>query len=193
MTDASDTSDSGSGDSADGPDHWPTPPNPNPHDLHLGDPGPSVAVELNFLTEDVEPPLKGWLDRQLARVASLAGVRRGQLSVALVSDDRMTDLQQRYKGATGTTDVLSFDLRDDPADPVEADLVICLDQAAHNAQAYGHDTRLEVLLCAVHGLLHLIGYDDCDPQHAARMHRREDELLTQAGLGPVYDPKGHRP
>ena len=161
-----------------------------------GDPPPSATsatIALNFLAHDVEPPIEGWLDDHLARIAAMAGVCDGQLTVALVDDAHMIQLHQQYKGQAATTDVLTFDLRDDPADPIEADLLICVDEAVRQANERGHETRLEVLLYAVHGLLHLIGYDDHNPHQATEMHRREDELLTQVGLGPVYHGRGTDP
>jgi len=94
---------------------------------------------------------------------------------------------KRHLGKSSTTDVLTFDLRSDPDDPLEADLVICLDQAKRQAALRGHSTDKEVLLYAVHGLLHLIGHDDHQEKSARKMHRREDELLIKAGFGPIYN------
>ena len=153
-------------------------------------PSPSLpAVLLNFMAEDVDPPLAGWLEVHLARIASLAQVHQGQLNVALVDDVQMIRWNRQYRNVDATTDVLSFDMRRQSGDPIEADIVICLDQAARQAEMRNHDTRLEVLLYAVHGLLHLIGYDDDDESRAQLMHEREDELLTQAGFAPVYQTK----
>jgi probable rRNA maturation factor len=57
---------------------------------------------------------------------------------------------------------------------VEGDIVVCLDEAARQAKKRNHPIRLEVLLYALHGMLHLLGYDDVSARQAARMHRRED-------------------
>lgn len=146
-------------------------------------------------TPDCKPPAAGWLENQFARIADLAGVDQGQINLAIVDDDRMAECHQQYCGEPGTTDVLTFDLRDEPgradADvPIEGDIVLCIDVAARQAQQRGHDTRLELLLYAVHGLLHLLGEDDHDPADYQKMHRREDELLKRAGLGPVFGDPG---
>ena len=143
-------------------------------------------VELNLLADETDPPLAGWLDVQLARVASIEQVTDGYLSVAVVDDSQMARMHRQYKQTDGTTDVLAFDLRDEQDDPIEADLVICRDEAARQAAARGHAVRLELLLYAVHGLLHLLGYGDDAPDRAAAMHRREDELLTAVGLDAAY-------
>lgn len=128
---------------------------------------------------------------RLRRIAGLAGVNAGRLDVALVCDRRMASLHRRYKGVPGTTDVLTFNLRDDPeadpsAGPIEGDLILCVPEARRQAARRGHDIRLELLLYAVHGLLHLLGYDDHSAAKSRRMHAREDELLVLSGLPPVY-------
>ena len=98
----------------------------------------------------------------------------------------MARLHEQYAGVPGTTDVLTFDLRDDPAEPLVGDIAICWDEAVRQADARHHPPRHEALLYAVHGLMHLLGEDDHDPAAAARMHLREDRLLAELGLPPVY-------
>jgi probable rRNA maturation factor len=171
------------------------PETPLPEPVGEGDPaeqpGLSVTVDLN--TPDCDPPMTGWLGDQFARIAALAGVTHGRLTLAIVDDAQMTDLHERYRNEAGTTDVLTFDLREDstqPNEPIEGDIVICLDEAARQANQRGHDARLEALLYAVHGLMHLLGEDDHDEAGYQKMHRREDELLTLAGLGPVFGLDG---
>ncbi|MCC6581746.1 MAG: rRNA maturation RNase YbeY [Phycisphaeraceae bacterium] len=128
-----------------------------------------------------------WLKSQILHIARLAGVRKMTLGIALIGDEAMADLHVRYKQVPGTTDVLTFDLAGDPDQGVvEGDLAICLDEASRQAAERGHELKLEVLLYAVHGLLHLLGHDDVKPAEAAAMHEQEDDLLTQAGHGAVY-------
>ena len=146
-----------------------------------------LHIELNMQTDDADPPLAGWLEGILCRVASLAGVDRGTLSVAVMDDNEMSRMHQQHKNVDGTTDVLTFDLRNEARGDMEGDLLICLDEATRQAADRDHETRHEVLLYAVHGLLHLIGYDDDTEVRAAQMHRREDELLVAVGLDPVFD------
>lgn len=150
-------------------------------------------VELNLHTDDADPPISGWLEVCLTCVAGLLGLNRGVVSVAIVGDAQMIRLHRQHKQKEGTTDVLTFDLRDSAKHDVEGDLVICMDEAARQAASRGHETRLEILLYAVHGLLHLLGYDDHNPQDALAMHNREDELLAAIGYGPVYSRGRRRP
>ena len=151
-------------------------------------PAKGTDVVFNLHTHDTDPPLLGWIQPLLEQTLALAQVAQGQLGVTVVHDPEMTDLHVRYCDKPGTTDVLTFDLRDDPGDPLEGDVVICLDEAARQASERGHAVRDEVLLYAIHGLMHLLGEDDHDPQAYQRMHQREDELLTALGVGPRFDP-----
>lgn len=97
----------------------------------------------------------------------------------------MALLNERHLGHHGSTDVLTFDLGDGGAD-IEGEIVISLDMARREAKRRGHSAQAEVALYAVHGVLHLLGYDDHDPRHAARMHRMEDEILQACGMGKVF-------
>lgn len=151
-----------------------------------------LKVHLHFEVPDTRPGLRRWLGPQLAQLARLAGVSEGSLAIAFVGDRQMGRLHRQYKGVPGTTDILTFDLREEAKGPLEGDLVICLDEAARQARRHGHPVRQEVLLYALHGFLHLLGFDDVTKAKAARMHRREDELLTRAGWGPLFKARGSK-
>ena len=145
--------------------------------------------------------LPRWIAARLRQLAALAGARGG-LGVAIVGDTEMARLHLQYKHIAGTTDVLTFDLRELPVanraskkkhsrqtSAIDGDVVICFDEARRQARRRGHSVRLELLLYALHGLLHLSGYDDTTPREHRRMHRREDELLQRAGLSAVFATK----
>lgn len=143
-------------------------------------------VVLALTCSDTDPPATDWLPSALNRILALAEVEPAELTLAVVDDARMAQLHAHHCGEPGTTDVLTFDLRDSPDEPLVAELVLCRDVAVRQAAARGHAARLELLLYAVHGLLHLLGYDDHTEADAAAMHAREDQLLTAAGWGKVY-------
>ena len=155
--------------------------------------GSGCRLRIRMHVDDCLPPLAGeagWLRRHFLKICALAGVQRGQITLVVVGDDEMATLHERYTGVAGTTDVLTFDHRDDARQPIESDIILCLDTAAREAGKRKHDTRLEVLLYAVHGLNHLLGGDDHTPKGAAAMHRWEDQMLQRAGLGQVYHTGG---
>jgi probable rRNA maturation factor len=123
------------------------------------------------------------LARWLAGVAPARA--RGDVAVAIVGDLRMRALNRRYRRKDRATDVLSFPAGDDPAPAarrVLGDIVIASGVARRQARDAGHayDTELRVL--ALHGLLHLLGYDHEDPADAGRMARAEARLRRKGRL-----------
>src|ERR1035437_1906826 len=120
-----------------------------------------------------------WLARQLRRLLKLLRITDGAWSITLVDDRAMAALHKRTMNAPSTTDVLTFDLRDSKKQPLELDSVLCRDEAARRAKDLGPPVRDELLLYALHSLLHVHGYNDLTARQSARMHRREDSLLLR--------------
>lgn len=157
-----------------------------PSSLSRPCPGASQEIDIEFAAPDVDPPADGWLQEHLAAAIRGAGVGAVTLGVRVVDDAEMDRLHRLHSGVPGTTDVLTFDNRDAPDEPIAGDLVLCRDEAHRRARELGHDARLELLLYALHGVLHLDGEDDHDPLAHRRMHEREDRVLAALGLGPVF-------
>lgn len=143
------------------------------------------VLQLVIDHEDTPAGLERYLRNHLPRLIEAAGVDVAELGVAVVDDEAMAELHRRHMGIDGPTDVLTFDLSDRPGEVV-GDVAICLDEARRQAAERGHAVELEVLLYALHAVLHLTGYDDVDEASAAAMHAREDELLRAVGLPAVY-------
>jgi probable rRNA maturation factor len=151
-------------------------------------PGPHIT--LGFPAR--RPPDLEWLRRAATRALQLLRCRCVNLGVIVLDDRRMARMHRRFLGAAGTTDVITFDLRQPGSTAgrrIDAELYVCLDEARRQARARAIPVEHELLLYMVHGLLHLLGYDDHDPAGHRRMHRREDAILRRLGVGPVY----HRP
>jgi probable rRNA maturation factor len=131
------------------------------------------------------PGLAAWL-------SSVAPARlRGSVAIALVGDARSRALNHRYRGQDRPTDVLSFptDPGGDPDIAVAAadgphlgDIVIATGVARRQAAAARHAYGTELRVLALHGLLHLIGYDHHAPDDRGRMARLERRLRRQGGL-----------
>jgi probable rRNA maturation factor len=96
----------------------------------------------------------------------------------------MSELNERYRGIAGPTDVLSFECDDlcaatDPDEPVTiGDVVIAPEVAEEQAREYGHTVEEELNLLLVHGVLHLLGYEHEEDEDAVVMQARERALLT---------------
>ena len=125
--------------------------------------------------------LGGWLAR------TAPGRVRGSLTVALISDRAMRALNRSFRGRDRVTDVLSFPQGPDrrglawaePA-PFLGDVAIARGMAGRQARRLGHAVRTEVRVLALHGLLHLLGYDH--ETDGGTMRRLEDRLRRRAGL-----------
>ncbi len=134
------------------------------------------------------PGVVGRLRDRIAIAVDLLGAS-GEVRVRLVGDADMVDAHMRHMNQPGTTDVITFDLAEGRAasgEPLDVDLLICVDEAGRQSARRGIDIERELLLYAVHGVLHCLGHDDIDEQGAAAMHLIEDQTLTAMGLGPVF-------
>jgi probable rRNA maturation factor len=130
------------------------------------------------------PGLAAWL----RRVAPASA--RGSVVIALVSDARIRALNQQYRKKDKATDVLSFPAAPAPAPRTSdlgprslGDIAIATGVARRQARAGGHSYAAELKVLALHGLLHLLGYDHHDPADAGRMARVERRLRQTGGLG----------
>ncbi len=110
-------------------------------------------------------------------------------TVNLVGRETMRSYHQRYRGYAKDTDVMAFP---DHSVDLEShrlylgDVLLCFPVAREQAQQAGHDLAAELCLLFVHGLLHLLGYDDETPQERARMWQVQREVLETAQV-PLRD------
>jgi probable rRNA maturation factor len=116
----------------------------------------------------------GGLARWLAAVAPPRAA--GEVSVALVSDLRMRALNRKYRRKNKVTDVLAFE------NGALGDLAIATGVARRQARDAGHSYQTELRVLALHGLLHLLGYDHHDRGDNGRMRRVEAALRRKGGL-----------
>ena len=111
-----------------------------------------------------------------------------EISVVFCDDSFIQALNAEYRGKNKPTDVLSF-AQDDPQ--MLGDIVLSVPTAARQAEAAGWPLEHEIALLAVHGLLHLLGYDDETERGAWDMQRRTEAVLTEAGI--VIPERGKHP
>ncbi len=104
------------------------------------------------------------------------------VSVALVDDAYIAVLNREYRGVDQPPDVLAFPMEGDGGnrgEPGLGDIVISLERAREQARQFKHPLRREVALLAVHGLLHLLGYEDDTEAGASAMWSKQKHLLDQ--------------
>ena len=108
----------------------------------------------------------------------------GELTLVLTDEQGMQDLNRRFAGTEGPTDVLSFPAElDDPSSGVlyHGDVVIGVPIAAAQAERAGHTLETELSLLTVHGVLHLTGHDHVVEDDRRRMWARQSAILELLG------------
>ncbi len=125
-----------------------------------------------------------------------AGEQEAELSISIISDDAIQELNQQYRGIDKPTDVLSFSLREgDPVGQIYAlgDIVISIDTAQHQAEAYDHCLTDEINELLFHGFVHLLGHDH-DGEGGQEWQETELRLKNELKrIGSIIIPKGLNP
>jgi len=109
----------------------------------------------------------------------------GIVSVLVTDDEEIKRLNKTYLNADRPTDVLAFsmmegeEVRSGGGEKIWGDVVISVDTAMRQAQEYNNTFHEEIALLIVHGVLHLLGYDDQDEESSAMMRRKEAEALMK--------------
>ena len=147
----------------------------------------SKRLRVSVTDGDGRPVRDGGLARWLESVAP--GRARGGVAVALASDARVRALNRQYRRKDAATDVLAFPAQDDAAadspgrrPTALGDIVIATGVARRQAREAGHALQAELRVLALHGLLHLLGYDHHDRADRIRMSRVEARLRRKGGL-----------
>jgi len=118
---------------------------------------------------------------------------RYEVSIAIVDDAEIRQLNARFLNHKTTTDCLSFDLSDDAGTEITNrksrvfELIVNGEMAVRQAELRGHSNEAELALYITHGLLHNLGFDDKNSDQARTMHETEDKILQQMGYGFVYN------
>lgn len=115
-----------------------------------------------------------------------------EVSVVFVSKEKIQEINRTYRGIDRVTDVISFALFDNEDDIVFedeeeeittlGDIFICLDVMKEQAKEYGHSEKRELAFLAVHGLLHLLGYDHDTNEKEREMFAKQELILNNLGI-----------
>jgi len=154
-----------------------------------------AKIEITDLQDHVRLDRKQIL-QVIRRVIKEEGRSAKSLSIVLTDNRHMRDLNREYLGHDRVTDVISFPLEDldwpgglgggGANSGLNGEIIASAELAVLQAQTTNTDPKAELMLYLVHGLLHLMGYDDRKPEQARQMHAREDALLEEFGFGCVY-------
>ena len=140
-----------------------------------------------FFSEDITFNLQSKMivKKWLKQVAEGAGYSIGDLNYIFCSDSYLLEMNKQYLGHDYFTDIITFDYCE--GNVLSGDLFISIDTVRDNASFYGADSfENELQRVMVHGLLHLIGYDDHTPEQQAVMREKENYYLDfRAKVFPV--------
>ena len=133
---------------------------------------------IRYFSEGIKFDLQGKLanNRWLRFVAEAEAKRIGDVNIIFCSDPYILDVNINYLGHDYYTDIITFDYVE--GDVLSGDLFISIDSVRENASFYGADFPTELRRVMVHGLLHLIGYDDHTPEEQKVMRSKEDYYLS---------------
>ncbi|MCK4324882.1 MAG: rRNA maturation RNase YbeY [Armatimonadetes bacterium] len=120
------------------------------------------------------------LKHVLEGAAEQLGTTVDSLSVALVDDARISRLNRQLLQHSGPTDVIAFEAEQD-AEGSSGEIIISVQTAQRQAQQYGHSLMAELCLLAIHGLLHVMGYEDQTEAGRAEMERIQESLMDEVG------------
>ena len=149
-----------------------------------------TQVEINVLVDEgfAERPDVSWLQGVAERVLAAQGVSsQSELGLVITGQERIQELNRSYLGKDSPTDVIAFHMLPaegeapfvQPPDGVLhlGEVVISYPQAVVQAEQQGHSVRKEIAILTIHGILHLLGYQDEEPELRRRMAARETEVL----------------
>ncbi len=149
----------------------------------------SASIEVQYATLLTDVPTAACFDGWVRAIDTAVTVR-GAMTIRLVDEFEGLELNRRFRGGEGATNVLSFPFEPMPGLPenqaVLGDLVICAPVVAREADEQGKSVRAHYAHMAIHGTLHLLGYDHLTEDDAVRMERIECEILEGLGFSNPY-------
>lgn len=143
---------------------------------------------INFYNEDVDFKLKNKLilKRWIKQVIDSYGFKAGELSYVFCSDDKILEVNRQFLQHDYYTDVITFDYDEDGV--VSGDMYISVDTVKTNAEQYAPSFEREMQRVIIHGVLHLCGLKDKQPDDEKKMRAAEEKALAM--LDEIMAQKG---
>lgn len=148
------------------------------------------TIDFNDHTDLVKDEWYEQIDKLLTFAKDQEQIEgEAELSVTFVDKDEIQEINKTYRDKDKVTDVISFALEEDEPEitgldmpRVLGDIIICTDVANEQAKSYGHSFERELGFLALHGFLHLLGYDHMNETDEQEMFGRQDQILNAYGL-----------
>lgn len=144
-----------------------------------------ISVDISCSFDGFAPDVEK-LKELAVNICKRFSVAQALVSIAIVDDKAIKQINSDYLNSKKPTDVISFDLSDE--DGLKSfEIIINAEQAMHQAAQRGHSPEAELALYLTHGMLHNLGFNDSELDDAKTMHQMEDEILQREGFGVVYN------
>lgn len=151
-----------------------------------------LEIDLLDETGTVTQQEMDFIQEVLLHAAQAEKTGEAEVSVTLVTNGMIRDINREYRDKDAATDVISFALEEQGEDEITihggadvrllGDIIISVERAKEQAEDYGHSYERELGFLAVHGFLHLLGYDHLTEEDEKRMFGRQEEILASLGL-----------
>ncbi|WP_163970033.1 rRNA maturation RNase YbeY [Oceanobacillus halotolerans] len=152
-----------------------------------------MNVDFHDQTNTIESDYVDLLKRVLHFTAEKEDVSsNAELSVTLVTNNEIQTINRDYRGKDKPTDVISFALEEQVEEEVTikgaeipvalGDIIISVEKAKEQATDYGHSFKRELAFLAVHGFLHLLGYDHMTEDEEKQMFQKQETILGEFGI-----------
>lgn len=146
-----------------------------------------MNIEIfNETSHDIEEDIIE-LKTFLENVAKDEKLDNGEFNVIIVDNEKIRQINKEYRNVDRETDVISFALEDDKTFVIQdyrvlGDIYISIDKALEQSREYGHSFKREFSFLALHGLLHLLGYDHMEKDDEEVMFSKQEEVLAKYGI-----------
>ncbi|MGE6488391.1 rRNA maturation RNase YbeY [Paenisporosarcina sp. NPDC076898] len=152
-----------------------------------------LTLDLIDQTESLSTENLEMIEKMLHHAAQAEGIESGsELSVTFVNNEEIQQINHEYRGKNVPTDVISFAMEElgegEMAIEVEGvprmlgDIIISVERAKEQAADYGHSEERELGFLAIHGFLHLLGYDHMEVDEEKEMTEKQEAILQSFGL-----------
>ena len=136
-------------------------------------------MPINFYNEDIDFKLAHSLKikKWISRVISLNKAKCTNLNIVFCSDEYLYSINKQHLKHDYYTDIITFDNSEQNGGIIEADMYISIERVRDNAVSYSESFNRELYRVIIHGILHLLGYNDKTEEDLSLMRRKEDEYL----------------
>ncbi|AUZ27132.1 rRNA maturation RNase YbeY [Bacillus subtilis] len=153
----------------------------------------SLLIDIVDETGSISEEMLKEVENLLQYAAEREGVQdQAEVSVTIVTNEDIQQINKEYRGKDAPTDVISFALEEEgegeieivgaEIPPVLGDIIISADRTREQAEEYNHSFKRELGFLAVHGFLHLLGYDHMTKEEEEEMFTKQKDLLDAYGL-----------